>query len=67
MSGLSGKLTPILQTLVNELSAISWLAFIAMLCIGGVLWLMGNEYGAKKICKNALYGFIIIQVAQMLM
>lgn len=66
LKGISGRLTPIFQTLVNELAAISWIAFVAMLCVGGVLWLMGNEYGAKKVSKNALYGFLLIQLAQML-
>lgn len=66
MKGLSGKLIPIFKTLVEELAALSWMAFIGMLCVGGVLWLIGNEFGAKKVCRNALYGFIIIQIAQML-
>lgn len=65
--GISNKLMPIMQTLVNELAAISWVALIMMLAIGGVLIMMGNEFGGKKICKNGIYGFVIIQIASMLL
>lgn len=65
--GLSGRLIPIMRTLVNELAALSWVALVTMLAVGGILIMMGNEYGGKKICKNGIYGFIIIQIASMLL
>lgn len=67
MKGFSGKVLPILQTIVNELATLSWAGLVVMLCIGGVLIMMGNEFGGKKLCKNGLYGFIIIQIASMLL
>lgn len=66
MSGFSDKLLPILNTLINELAAISYAGLIVMLAVGGVLIMIGNEHGGKKVCKNALYGFIIIRLAAML-
>ncbi|MEY8416347.1 hypothetical protein AAK964_08595 [Tissierella praeacuta] len=64
--GISGKLIPIMSTLVNELAALSWIALVMMLAVGGILIMMGNEFGGKKVCKNGIYGFIIIQIASML-
>lgn len=66
IKGISGRLYPVFATLVNEIANLSWIALVAMLCIGGALFLFGNEYGAKKFCRNAVYGFFIIQLAQML-
>jgi hypothetical protein len=64
---IADKIIPILRTLALELGKLSWVALVAMLCVGGVLLLMGNEHGAKKICKNAIYGFAVIQIASMLL
>lgn len=63
---IADKIMPILSKLAAELAKISWIALVVMLMIGGVLMLMGNEHGAKKICRNAMYGFAIIQIASML-
>lgn len=64
---IADKIMPILAKLATELSKISFAALVVMLMIGGILMLMGNEHGAKKLCKNAIYGFAIIQVASMLL
>lgn len=61
------KLYSTLTSLVMNLSKISWVALIVMICIGGVLMLIGNEHGAKKLWRNALYGFCAIQLASMLL
>ena len=66
IDGLAEKFIPVIETFINELGELSWVALVAMLSIGGILMLMGNEYGAKKVCRNALYGFLLIQVASML-
>ena len=64
---IADKIIPVLKSLTMELSKLSWVALVAMLCVGGVLLLMGNEHGARKICKNAIYGFAVIQIASMLL
>lgn len=64
---LFDKLYIALTSLVTGLSKISWIALIAMLCVAGILMIIGNEHGAKKLCRNALYGFILIQVSSMLL
>jgi hypothetical protein len=66
IDGLAEKFIPVIKTFINELGELSWVALVAMLSVGGILMLMGNEFGAKKVCKNALYGFLLIQVASML-
>jgi|LFRM01.1.fsa_nt_gb hypothetical protein len=66
ISGLGRKLVPVLQSIISEITMISWLGLVTMISIGGVLMLTGNEYGAKKVCKHAIYGFILIQLANML-
>ncbi len=66
MKGISNRLMPLLNTIVSEIAALSWVGLIAMIAIGGVLIMMGNEFGGKKICKNGIYGFVIIQIASML-
>jgi len=66
LAGLSEKLTPIFRDIVVEVSKVSWVAALAMIAIGGALFMFGNEFGAKKLCKNALVGWIIIQIVAML-
>lgn len=65
--GFASKLMPIFKSLVDEIAKLSFMAFIAMICIGGVLLLIGNEHGARKLIKNAVYGFVVIQIANMLL
>lgn len=67
VKGISWKLIPILKTVVTEIANISWVGLIMMLAIGGMLWMFGNEYAAKKLLRNALYGFFIIQIANMIL
>ncbi|WFD12027.1 hypothetical protein [Tepidibacter hydrothermalis] len=66
LTGISEKIMPILRDIVNEIAEISWESLIAFLCISGILFLTGNEFGAKKVAKDAVYGWIIIQLANML-
>lgn len=66
INGISAKLTPIFQSVIIEIANLSWLALVAMLAIGGALFLFGNEHGGKKVCKRAVQGFALIQLAQML-
>lgn len=66
IGGFGEKAIPIFHDVVHEIGEISWEALIAFLCIGGILYLTGNEFGAKKVCKNAFYGWCIIQLANML-
>ncbi|TDT63445.1 hypothetical protein [Fonticella tunisiensis] len=61
------KIYSILTTLVYGISRISWIALVTMLCISGILLLIGNEHAARKLCRNALYGFGLIQLANMLL
>jgi len=66
INGLSNKLYPVFQTIVNEIGNLSWIALVAMLCVGGALYIFGNEFGGQKVCKRAVQGFMLIQLAQML-
>ncbi|QEK11718.1 hypothetical protein FQB35_04700 [Crassaminicella thermophila] len=67
IKGLSNKLDPIFVDIVNEISSLSWKALVTVLVIAGILWLFGNEFGAKKVARNGIYGFLLIQVAAMLL
>lgn len=67
ITGLSTKLMPIFKSIVSELASLSWIAMVSMMGISGALWLFGNEFGAKKTFGNAVKGFIIIQIASMLL
>lgn len=67
IASLSAKVLPVLNALVGEIAKLSWGALVAMLAIGGILMLVGNEHGAKKLLKNALYGFSLIQLASMIL
>ncbi len=66
LSGLSEKFMPIFKTLITELSELSWIAAIAMIALGGILYIFGNEFGAAKLCRKAVIGYFIIQLAAML-
>lgn len=66
LSGLSAKLMPVFKTLLHEVANLSWIAALAMIAVGGALFMFGNEFGAKKLCRNAIYGWIIIQIVNML-
>lgn len=67
ITGLAGKFIPLLRALITEIANISWVGLIAMLAVSGLLWMFGNEYSAKKLLRNAIYGFMIIQIANSLL
>ena len=56
-----------LISFVGGLSRISWAALIVMICIGGGLMIIGNEHGAQKVWKRSIYGYLAIQIANMLL
>lgn len=60
------KFVPLIRGIVNEISDASSIALVGMLCASGVLLLLGNEHGAKKLAKNAFYGYLLIQIASKL-
>ena len=67
IGSIGDKLIPICDKISSEMARLSWPALVVMLMISGVIMLTGNEYGAKKIAKNAVYGWAIIQLANMLL
>lgn len=66
LSSISEKLLQLFKVVIHELSKVSWVGALAIAAIGGLLYMFGNEFGAKKLCKDALVGYIIIQIVSML-
>lgn len=64
---IADKIMPIITKLVTELAKLSWAALICMLCVAGILMLIGNEHGSLKLAKMSIKGFAMIQIASMLL
>lgn len=67
MKGVGDKILGLIYECIYEISKISWAGLILCLIIGGTLMMMGNESGGKKCCRNGIYGFIIIKIAEMIL
>ena len=60
------KISESFSIVIDGVSALSYKGLIVGLIIGGTLYMFGNEHGAKETCKKAIYGYLIIQLANML-